>query len=387
MTLRNDVGQLLIVGLGGAELDGVERAWLKLIAPAGVILFRRNVQSAAQTHALLSDVRSLAVEPLFRCVDVEGGLVDRLREVIAPMPAAAMVARAAQQSSQPKLSTEHGRLIGHELRMLGFNVTFAPVLDLHTAASAEVMRTRVAAPTSEGVISYARAFLKGLRSERVLGCGKHFPGLGWGNLDSHLATPRIERTWDQLWSEDMLPYRKLHPKLAFIMVSHATYPNAMRRVRRDKRGSVEASPASISTFWIKRVLQRKIGYRGLIVSDDMEMGGVLEHSSIEEAAVAAIAAGTHLIEVCKDPALVLRAFEALLREAESSRAFRRIVRDSAAKVRTNKYHLLGRDTLPKAPSDQDLRGIRERIERFSAEIQRVIPAEGQRRPAVAGDTL
>jgi beta-N-acetylhexosaminidase len=271
--------------------------------------------------------------------------------------------------------------------MLGFNVTFAPVLDLHTVASAEVMRTRVAAPTSEGVTSYAEAFLKGLRSERVLGCGKHFPGLGWGNLDSHLATPRIERTWDQLWSEDMLPYRKLHPKLAFIMVSHATYPNAMRPVRRDKRGSSEASPASISPFWIKRVLQRKMGYRGLIVSDDMEMGGILQHSSIEEVAIAAIAAGTHLIEVCKDPALVLRAFEALLREAESSRAFRRIVRDSAAKVRTNKYHLLGRDTLPKAPSDQDLRGIRERIERFSAEIQRVIPAEGQRRPAVAGDAL
>jgi beta-N-acetylhexosaminidase len=387
MTLRNDVGQLLIVGLGGAELEGIERAWLKLIAPAGVILFRRNVQSAAQTHALLSDVRTLAAEPLFRCVDVEGGLVDRLRDAVAPMPDAATVARAAQQSSQPKLSTAHGRLIGRELRMLGFNVTFAPVLDLHTAASAEVMRTRVAAPTSEGVISYAKAFLEGLARERVLGCGKHFPGLGSGNLDSHLATPRIERTWDQLWSEDMLPYRKLHPKLAFIMVSHATYPNAMPPTGHNKRRPDEAPPASLSPFWIKRVLQRKIAYRGLVISDDMEMGGVLQHSSIEEAAIAAVAAGTHLIEVCKDPALVLRAFEALLREAEGSRAFRRIVQGSAAEVRTSKHQLLGRDVLSKAPSDQDVRGMRERVEHFSAEIQQVIGADGQRGAAVAGDTL
>jgi beta-N-acetylhexosaminidase len=383
MTLRNDVGQLLIVGLGGAELEGVERAWLKLIGPAGVILFRRNVHNAAQTHALLSDVRTLAGAPLFRCVDVEGGLVDRLREAITPMPAAAIVAQAARQSGQSKLSTEHGQLIGRELRMSGFNVTFAPVLDLQTAASGEVMRTRVVAPDPNGVIAYAKAFLKGLRRERVLGCGKHFPGLGSGSLDSHLTMPRIERTWDQLWSEDLLPYRKLHPKLPFIMVSHAAYTNAAPRAGRDK-----VPPASISPFWIKRVLQRKVGYRGLVISDDMEMGGVLEHSSIEEAAVAAVAAGTHLIEVCKDPALVLRAFEALLREAESSRAFRRFVQAAAAKVRTSKRRLLGKDTLGKAPTDQDVRDIRARVEHFSAEVHAgtsaAIHADG-RDAAAAGD--
>jgi beta-N-acetylhexosaminidase len=169
------------------------------------------------------------------------------------------------------------------------------------------------------------------------------------------------------------------------MVSHAAYTNAAPRAGRDK-----VPPASISPFWIKRVLQRKIGYRGLVISDDMEMGGVLEHSSIEEAAVAAVAAGTHLIEVCKDPALVLRAFEALLREAESSRAFRRFVQGAAAKVRTSKRRLLGKDTLGKAPTDQDVRDIRERVEHFSAEVHAgtsaAIHGDG-RDAAAAGDLL
>lgn len=371
MTLRSDVGQLLIVGVAGGELDGAERAWLKLIVPAGVILFRRNVESAAQTHALLSDLRARAAGPLFRCVDVEGGLVDRLREAVAPLPAAATVAQAAAQTGDLKLAAQHGRLIGRELRMLGFNVTFAPVLDLRTAASAEVMRSRIAASTPQGVIAYAKAFLQALRRERVLGCGKHFPGLGGGTLDSHHATPHINRTWKELWREDMLPFRKLHPALPFIMVSHAAYPAATKQA--------EASLASISPFWIQRVLLAKIGYRGLIVSDDMEMGGILHRASMEEAAVAAIAAGTHLIEVCKDPALIFRAYEALLREAESSGVFRRMVERAAAKVRRSKRQLLGCDKMTKPPSLLDVSAMRESVERFSAEVHR--------RAAATGDTL
>jgi beta-N-acetylhexosaminidase len=391
MTLRKDVGQLLIVGLAGPDLDPSERAWLKLIAPAGVILFRRNVESAVQTHALLSELSSelgsglgsVAAEPLFRCVDVEGGLVDRLRDTIAPMPAPAAVAQASIQTGDPQLSVQHGRLIGRELRLLGFNVTFAPVLDLRSEASAEVMRTRVAASTPEGVIAYARAFLQGLEREHILGCGKHFPGLGGGTLDSHHATPRIDRTWKQLWSEDVLPFRKLHSVLPFIMVSHAVYP-----VAGNEKPPEQALPASISPFWIRRVLQSKIGYRSLVVSDDMEMGGILHHASIEEAAIAAIRAGTHLIEICKDPALILRAYEALLREAESSRIFRQIVQGAAAKVRESKRQLLGRDKLTKPPSRLDVQAMREEVERFSSQVHaQAVATANARRAHAMGDTL
>src|SRR5882757_1973277 len=359
MNLRQDVGQLFLVGLAGTELDVTERAWLRLIKPAGTVLFRRNIEEAAQVHALLESVETLIGEgPLFHAVDVEGGLVDRLRDLIAPMPAPAAVAATRSR----RLCREHGYLIGSELRLLGFNVTFAPVLDLRTAASADVMRTRVVSDDPKSVIAYAEAFLTGLSKAGVLGCGKHFPGLGGGALDSHHATPVIDRTWKQLWEEDMLPFRKLHRALPFLMVSHASYAQAF------SKPDTEAIPASISPFWIDRTLKHKVGFRGLVVSDDMEMGGILHHASMEEAAIAAIAAGTHLIEICKNPALVLTAYEAVLTEAERSRSFRSIVEQSAATVRAHRQKLLRHTELPPVPSTNAIAAMRDAVLAFTADI-------------------
>jgi beta-N-acetylhexosaminidase len=364
MSLRHDVGQLLLVGLSGTELDATERAWLRLVRPAGTVLFRRNIEEAAQVHTLLDSVETLIGDgPLFHAVDIEGGLVDRLRDLIAPMPAPAAV--AATRSKQ--LYREHGYLIGSELRLLGFNVAFAPVLDLRTPASVEVMRTRVVASDPRGVIAYAEAFLTGLSKAGALGCGKHFPGLGSGALDSHHATPAIDRTWKQLWEEDMLPYRKLHRALPFIMVSHATYPQAF------SKPDTKPLPASISPFWIDRTLRHKLGFRGLIVSDDMEMGGILHHASMEEAAIAAIAAGTHLIEICKDPALVLTAYEAILSEAESSRSFRILVEHSAATVRTHRQKLLRHASPSLPPRAAEVASMCEAVLAFSAGVAAKTP--------------
>jgi len=364
MNLRQDVGQLLLVGLAGTELDAAERAWLRLIKPAGTVLFRRNIEEAPQIHALLESITNLIGDgPIFHAVDVEGGLVDRLRDLVAPMPAPAVVAATRSR----RLCREHGYLIGSELRLLGFNVAFAPVLDLRTAASAEVMRTRVVSDDPKGVITYAEAFLTGLSKAGALGCGKHFPGLGGGALDSHHATPAIDRTWKQLWEEDMLPFRKLHRALPFIMVSHATYPQGF------SKPDTRAVPASISPFWIDRTLRHKIGFRGLVVSDDMEMGGILHHAPIEEAAVAAVAAGTHLIEICKDPALVLTAYEAILSEAERSRSFRSIVEQSAATVRTHRQKLLRHSELLPVPNANTIAAIRDAVLAFTVDVAAKTP--------------
>lgn len=364
MNLRHDVGQLLLVGLSGAALDATERAWLRLIRPSGTVLFRRNIEEAGQIHTLLESVANIVNEgPLFHAVDVEGGLVDRLRDLIAPMPSPAAVAAAGSRS----LARRHGHLIGSELRLLGFNIAFAPVLDLRTAASAEVMRTRVASDDPKAVIAYAEAFLTGLSKAGALGCGKHFPGLGGGALDSHQATPSIDRTWKQLWEEDLLPFRKLHRALPFIMVSHAEYPEAF------SKPDPQPLPASISPFWIDRMLRRKIGFRGLIVSDDMEMGGILHHTPMEEAAVAAIAAGCHLIEICKDPALVLTAYEALLAEAERSRSFLNIVEQSAATVRSHRHKLLRHAGLNPPPSEAETTAMRAAILEFTSQVEARTP--------------
>jgi beta-N-acetylhexosaminidase len=364
MSLRQDVGQLFLVGLAGGELDATERAWLRLIKPSGTVLFRRNIEAAAQVHALLESVANIVGDgPLFHAVDLEGGLVDRLRDLIAPMPAPAAVAATRSR----KLSREHGYLIGSELRLLGFNVAFAPVLDLRTPASAEVMRTRVVSDHPKSVITYAEAFLTGLSKAGALGCGKHFPGLGGGALDSHHATPTIDRTWKQMWEEDMLPFRKLHRALPFIMVSHASYPQAF------SKPDTKPVPASISPFWIDRTLRHKLGFRGLIVSDDMEMGGILDHASMEDAAVAAVAAGTHLIEICKDPALVLTAYEAILSEAERSRGFRSIIEQSAATVRAHRQKLLRHAELLPVPNANTIAAMRDAVLAFTADITAKTP--------------
>ncbi len=349
--LRTQVGQLLIAGLEGPELTALEKSWLRLIQPGGVILFRRNIEGAAQTYRLLAEVRSSSSAPLLRCLDLEGGLVDRLRDLIAPMPSLAAVAASGKKS----LYLKHGKLIGREARALGFNVVLAPVLDLALPESQAVMRTRTAFADPEQVITYADAFLNGLEGNQVLGCGKHFPGLGGGALDSHHATPVISRGMEELWQSDMLPYRELKARLPIVMISHASYP-----------ASGNGKPASISRQWITDILMKRIGYRGLILSDDMEMGGILTQNTIEEAAVQAVAAGTHLIEVCKDPSLLMRAYEALLTEAEHSSAFAGIVQAACRKIIRAKRNI---DCTPlnKPPSQLHVEKLRSEVAVFRAQ--------------------
>ena len=329
----------------------MERAWLKLLRPGGVILFRRNIESPAQTFDLLTETNRVVGESIFRCVDVEGGLVDRLRDSVAPMPSAAAVAA----TGKPSLFRKHGLLIGREARTLGFNSTLAPVLDLALPASREVMRTRTTSADPERVIEYADAFLDGLKAEGVLGCGKHFPGLGGGKLDSHHALPVIDRGWDEMWRTDMLPYRRLAKTLPMVMVSHAAFPKA----------GGEANPASISSHWIREVLRHRIGFRGLVLSDDMEMGAILSQAPIEEAVIAAVRAGNDVVEICKDPDLILLAYEALLTEAEKSPAFHKMVEAAAQRIVVTKRRLLGK-AASKPPAAKMMEQLRRQISELAA---------------------
>ena len=352
MNLRQQVGQLMIAGIEGPELTALERAWLKVVRPGGVILFRRNIEQAPQVTALLRELTEIAGAPLSRCVDLEGGLVDRLRDLIAPMPSAAAVFATGKRANFVK----HGRLIGQEAKTLGFNVTLAPVLDLALPVSAAIMRTRVVSAEPDDVAEYGLAFVEGLEVEGVLGCGKHFPGLGGGTLDSHESMPLIERTWQELWEEDLAVFRALAPKLPMMMVAHAAYPKVQ-----------DETPASISHYWISAVLKKRVGFMGLVVSDDMEMGGILTQASIEEAAVKAVLAGTDLIEVCKDPALVLRAYEALLAEAERSVVFRRRVEMAAQRVIEHKDRYLDA-TMPRALSAAQVEKLRAKVKKFAEDV-------------------
>ncbi len=390
-SLRRAAGSLVVVGLGGTELTGLERAWLRLVRPAGIILFRRNIVDAQQTRALLDEATGLGPAFGLRCVDEEGGTVDRLRDALASLPSAQAVARAVlypthsqkarmdgapgtQSSRLPMsqkrdmghlslnwerigLAREHGELVGRAVRAFGFNTTLAPVLDLGLRDSIEVMGTRAAAATAAGVVEYARAFLGGLAAQGVAGCGKHFPGLGGGALDSHLETPAILRSGGEIWREDLAPYRELRDELPMVMVNHAAYPETPGKMK----------PASVSAYWTTTVLRRRVGYKGIAFSDDLEMGGILKFMSIEEAVVAAVRAGMDLMEICHSPELILRAYEALITEGERSAAFRDLLFARAKRTARLRERLFA-GGVAKALSSKQFEALRARILRFGETI-------------------
>src|ERR1700716_681517 len=199
------VGQLLIVGFEGTEITRGLSSLLTKLQPAGVILFARNITGAEQTWRLLADCQKCVTTRLFACVDLEGGRVDRFRDVLGPTPSAADVFATGDR----KLFRRHGQVIGNNCRALGFNIDFAPTLDLAFEASRSVIGSRAVSADPKQVARYAGEFLHGLRAANVLGCGKHFPGLGEGTLDSHHQLPVIEKSLRKLWTEDLLPYRTL----------------------------------------------------------------------------------------------------------------------------------------------------------------------------------
>lgn len=359
LPLRHRVGQLIIMGLEGPETPPATARLLTSMHPAGIILFARNIQSPHQCAQLLRICQTAVKTPLFRCVDLEGGTVDRLRNIVAPAPSAADVFRTGSD----KLFERHGRVIGEEVRALGFNVDFAPVFDLNLPQSRSVLTSRTVSDDPKAVVRYARKFLKGLNGAGVLGCGKHFPGLGGANLDTHKELPAIERDWETLWSEDLIPYRELRKEVPFVMIAHAAYPLAMK-----KDGG---TPTSLSRAWIRDVLKKKIGYNGLVISDDLEMGGVLAAASMEEAALETIRAGSDIFLVCQKEEFVWRCYEAVLQEAERDRKFADLVTLAADRVLRLKSSIKAlRQTTIEEPTSSEVEKLRTRVREFSYQVER-----------------
>jgi len=318
IAIPEQIGQLIVLGFDGTEMSPRLQSLLRRIQPAGVILFARNIVTAGQTHRLLRECQACVDELLFTSVDMEGGKVDRLRNVIGPTPSAADVFGTGDR----RLFRKHGKIIGECCRALGFNTDFAPVVDLAFEASRKVMSSRAVSADPKQVAIYAREFLAGLRSAAVLGAIKHFPGLGEANLDTHHELPSVTKPWKKLWEQDLAPYRALRRNAPIVLIGHAAYP----LVTRDR------TPASLSEKWIRGVLRKKVGYRGLVISDDLEMGGVLKTAPIEQAAVEHIRAGGDLCLICHVEEHVVGAYEKLIQEAQRDRRFARRCQESIAHI-------------------------------------------------------
>jgi beta-N-acetylhexosaminidase len=293
---------------------------------------------------------------MFTCVDLEGGRVDRFRAVFGSAPSAAEVF----SSGDRRMFRKHGKLIGEACRALGFNTDFAPVVDLALEASRTVMSSRAVSADPKQVVSYAREFLAGLKSSGVLGCGKHFPGLGEADLDTHHELPSVGAPFKKLWADDLYPYRALRRELPMVLVGHANYSAV----------TGDGAPASLSKKWITEVLRKKIGYRGLVVSDDMEMGGVLKAASIGQAAVEFVRAGGDLCLICRQEEFVISAYEELIREAERDHRFARRVKESAAKVLAFKRKSADVKRRPSALSNAKVEKITRQLREFGEQIRR-----------------
>jgi len=376
--MRTHIGQLLIIGFDGTKMSPRLASLLTRIQPAGVILFARNITGAEQTHTLLRECQKCVAAPLFTCVDLEGGTVDRFRNVLGSAPSPAEVFATGSRA----LFREHGHVIGENCRALGFNVDFAPVLDLAYEASRAVMSSRAVSDDPKQVVAYAREFLRGLGDTGVLGCGKHFPGLGEATLDTHHELPSVEKPLRKLWDEDLVPYCLLRRELPMVMVSHAAFPGATRETKsrakvrtqvRAQERSNERIPASLSKKWITGILRKKIGYRGLICSDDLEMGAVRAAAPIEQAMIGYIRAGGDLGLICHREDFILRAYEAVIREAERDGKFAQRVRESAGQVLAFKTKAFDKKSVASrrvpAPTSARVEKLTRQLWEFEEEIR------------------
>ena len=363
---KDNPGQLLIVGFDGTAMTARLSSLLKRLQPAGVILFARNIKNPEQTWRLLRDCQKCVSTPLFTCVDLEGGRVDRFRDVLGPAPSAAEVFATGDHN----LFRKHGQLIGENCRALGFNVDFAPVLDLAFEASRRVMSSRSVSANPRETVAYAREFLAGLRAAGTLGCGKHFPGLGEGKLDSHHKLPVIQRPLKKIWMEDLLPYRVLRAQMPMVMISHAAYP----AVTHDK------TPASLSKMWITDILRKRIGYRNLIVSDDLEMGAVLSSALVGEAAVEHIRAGGDLCLICHREDYLTQAYGKLIDATEREPQFAKRVAESVRRVLAFKKKSAKILRGTKTPSGAAVEKLSRKLWEFGEQVrlQGLIRAENDR---------
>src|SRR5580765_8466707 len=205
LALEQHIGQFLFIGLPGTQLDDDTRELIKEVQPGGVIIFGRNVAGAEQLRILLDSVRDLVPTPPLIGVDQEGGLVDRLRKIFTPMPSA----RTIRQHGDLAAARSLGRVTGEVLRMLGFNLNFAPVMSIMTDDRdllSNGLYSRSYGRSPGEVLGYTTVYLRGLQETGIVGCLKHFPGIGAGEVDSHEEIPVVRLSHDDLIAQDLAPY-------------------------------------------------------------------------------------------------------------------------------------------------------------------------------------
>jgi beta-N-acetylhexosaminidase len=292
--MTTDLGQLLLVGVPGPTLDADTAALLRRVQPGGFILFGRNIQSPEQVRRLLDDLRDLsAVEPVIT-IDQEGGRVSRLRLIGEEPPSAQQL----RDKGDAALVRRHGELTARLLRLFGFNLDLCPVLDISFDDEADnSLRGRCYGRTVSEVTALAGEFNAALRTGGILSCGKHFPGYSMAGEDPHYGFPSVARSRADLEAHELAVFRHFVPLVDSMMIGHVHYAALEATVR----------PASLSPAMVTGLLREEMGFSGLVMTDDLDMGAILNTGSFEDTLALAVAAGNDLLMICHRVELVEQA--------------------------------------------------------------------------------
>ncbi len=326
--LRQAAGQVLIAGFGAGDVPTSLRDMALAGELGGFILFKRNlpvtrigdrsVSGVEEIATLTHSLRALCPKsaPPWIAVDQEGGRVARLTTPVLRLPPM----RQLGARDDVAFTTRVAKALGAQLACLGFNTDFAPVLDIDTNAGNPVIGDRAFGTEAARVTRHGLAFAAGLQSAGVIACGKHFPGHGDTDLDSHLALPRLSHPRARLDAVELAPFAAAASTVDAIMTAHVVFD------------AIDSTlPATLCRGAITGILREQLGYQGVIVSDDLEMKAVADHFGVGDAACRAIDAGCDTVLICSKPELCVEAHEALIAQAERSPAFAERLKQAAAR--------------------------------------------------------
>lgn len=285
-----------MLDIAGTWLTAEDRQLLRQPEVGGLILFARNIENPRQVQELCRAIRAVRPDILL-AVDQEGGRVQRLRRDFVRLPA---MREFASRADAPKLAEICGWVMATEVLAVGLDFSFAPVLDLDHQRSA-VVGSRAFEGDPQRATELAGAFIKGMHSAGMAATGKHFPGHGWAEADSHVAIPVDERGLEALRQRDLIPFRRLAGELDAVMPAHVIYPQ------------VDDKPAGFSQRWLQDILRKELGFQGVIFSDDLSMAGAHVAGDAASRIEAALAAGCDMGLVCNDRGAAELALSALQR--------------------------------------------------------------------------
>jgi beta-N-acetylhexosaminidase len=324
-SIHRTAGRVLIVGFRGRALSGPIAELASEGALGGVILFQRNLgPTIADTARTIAAIQVASAAPLLVAIDQEGGRVARLGPPVVRLPSM----RVLGEIDDPELTHRAARVLGAQLRALGIGLDLAPVLDVDTNPHNPVIGDRSFGRDPERVVRHGLAFARGLQEAGVLACGKHFPGHGDTDLDSHLALPRIAHDRSRLEAVELVPFRAACGVIPAMMTAHVVFEAFDPDV-----------PATLSPAILDGVLRRKLGYDGVILSDDLEMKAIADRWGVGQAAVRAIEAGCDALLICTTIERIIEAHAALTSRARGDARFAERLRAAAARV----------DALPRVP--------------------------------------